>query len=82
MEYLKDIHKRLVSDGFMRYYEFVSPVEDETNLHYTVYKRGGIEVSVCDSHSVVDVFLNAEEDLRHLSYSQLLQLDKLINKEI
>jgi hypothetical protein len=82
MKYTKNIHNKLLLDGFKFDYEFVSPPEDDSNLYYTVYKKGGIEVTVCDSHKVVDIHLNVdEEELSHLSYTKLLQLDRLINKE-
>lgn len=79
MRYTKSLHNKLLLEGFKFLYEHVSS-PDEDKLYYTVYKKGLIEVTVCDSHKHTDIHINAdEEELSHLSYAQLKKLDRLIN---
>lgn len=78
MEYTKNIHNKLLLNGF----EFVSEHEEteEEYLNYTVYKKGFLEVSVCDSHKEVQIYLDADdEELSFLSFEKLMKLDKLLS---
>lgn len=80
MKYTKNLHNKLLLAGFEFRYEFVSP-PDEDDLYYAVYQKGFIEVSVCDSHKEVQIYLRAEdEDLSFLTLEQVMKLDKLINR--
>lgn len=81
MEYTKNLHNKLLLAGF----EFQHEHEEikEEYLNYTVYEKGFLEVTVCDSHKEVTITLNAdEEDLEHLNITQLFKLDELINSKI
>lgn len=76
MKYTKNLHNKLLLAGFEFVYEHT-----EFDLYYTVYKKGFVEVTVSDSHREVDIYIDAEsEDLSHLSFEQLIKLDKLITK--
>lgn len=79
MRYTKSLHNKLLLEGFEFRYEHVSP-PDEDQLYYTVYQKGMIEVTVCDSHHSAVVHIAAEdEEIKHLTLLQLRKLDKLIN---
>lgn len=81
MKYQKNIHSKLLKDGFQLIDEHEE--NEEEYLHYFVYKKGAIEVTVCDSHKNIDIHLDAEhEDISQLSYEQLKKLSQLINQEV
>lgn len=80
MNYTKNLHNKLLQAGFEFKYEHEENIEQY--LSYTVYEKGFLEVTVCDSHKNVDIHLNADEEcLSHLSFEQFMKLEKLINKE-
>jgi|GEM_PF-6395195 hypothetical protein len=80
MKYTKNLHNKLLLAGFEFQYEHEEIKEEY--LNYSVYKKGVLEVTVCDSHKVVDIHLDADEkELSHLSYEQFMKLDKIINQE-
>lgn len=79
MRYTRNIHNKLLQEGFKFDYEHVSePGEDP--LFYTVYRKGAISVTVCDSHRETTIDLEADLNLSGLSLAQLRKLDNLINK--
>lgn len=79
MKYTKNIHNKLLLAGF-KFIEEFEETEETEYLNYTIYRKGFIEVSVCDSHKEVQVNLKADdEELSFLSYEQVMKLDKLIN---
>lgn len=79
MRYTRNIHNKLLQEGFKLDYEHVSE-PDEDPLFYTVYRKGAIDVTVCDSHREIVIDLQAELNLSDLSLAQLRKLDNLINK--
>lgn len=79
MNYTKNLHNKLLQAGFNFKYEHEENIGEY--LSYSVYEKGFLEVTVCDSHKEVAITLNADdEDLNFLSYSNLMRLEKLINK--
>lgn len=79
MKYTKNLHNKLLLAGFKFIKEFEETEEPEY-LNYTIYRKGFVEVTVCDSHKEVQINLRADdEELSFLSYEQLMKLDKLIN---
>ena len=81
MKYTKSLHNKLLLDGFEFRYDYVSPPGEE-KLYYTVYRKGLIEVTVCDSHKHTDIHIMSDgEELSHLSLAQLRKLDRLINSK-
>lgn len=78
MKYTKNLHNKLLLAGFEFEYEHEENIEE--HLVYTVYKKGLLDITVCDSHKNTDVYIG-EQELNHLSYDQVMKLDKLINKK-
>lgn len=79
MKYTKNIHNKLLLNGFK--FQCEHEETEEEYLNYTVYEKGFLEVSVSDPHKEVNIYLKADdEELSFLSYEQLMKLDKIINK--
>lgn len=80
MRYTRNIHNKLLQERFEFNYEYVSePGEDP--LFYTVYRKGAIFVTVCDSHKQVTIDLQADLDISNLTLVQLRKLDDLVNQK-
>lgn len=78
MMYTKNIGLKLRNMGF-EFHSSNGP-EDDANLNYEVYRKGGLEVTVEHSPGkIVFVDIEATENINVASFAQLALLDRIVN---